>query len=96
MCIRDRKKVGASGTFLSAKQTRNYWKSEDYMPKIFDKTSYKEWVESGRKTVTDKAKQRYEEIISTHKPLPLTEKQDSEIEKILKEAEKFYKQKGLI
>ena len=90
------KQVGASGTFLSAKQTRNYWKSEDYMPKIFDKTPYKEWVESGRKTVTDKAKQRYEEIIATHKPLPLSDEQDREIDKILKEAEKFYKKKGLI
>jgi len=90
------KTVGASGTFLSTKQTRSYWKSEDYIPKIFDKSSYKEWIDGGKKTVIDKAKQRYEEILSTHKPLPLTDEQDKEIEKILKEAEKFYKKKGLI
>ena len=43
------------------------------MPKVFDKTTYKEWIDSGKKTVIDKAKQRYEEITATHKPKPLTE-----------------------
>ena len=90
------KEVGSTGTFLSTKQTRTYWKTEDYMPKVFDKTTYKEWIDSGKKTVIDKAKQRYEEIIATHKPKPLTEEQDKEIDKILKEAEEFYKKKGLI
>jgi len=82
------RQVGSTGTFLSAKQTRKYWKSEDYMPKIFDKTSYQEWINSGKKTVIEKAKEKYEEIVSTHKPLPLTPEQDKEIDLILKEATK--------
>ncbi|MHB8279336.1 MAG: trimethylamine methyltransferase family protein, partial [Candidatus Humimicrobiaceae bacterium] len=90
------RQVGSSGTFLSAKQTRKYWKSEDYMPKIFDKTTYQEWINSGKKTVVEKAKEKYEEIVSTHKPLPLTSEQDKDIDSILKEATKYYKKKGLI
>ncbi|MEI7615840.1 MAG: trimethylamine methyltransferase family protein [Actinomycetota bacterium] len=89
--------VGVStGTFLTTKQTRTYWKSEDYQTQVFDKLSYKEWTEGGKKTVIDKAKERYDEIISTHKPLPLTQGQDESISEILNEAEKFYKKKGLI
>ena len=87
--------VGSSGTFLSTKQTRQYWKSEDYIPKIFDKTTYQEWINTGRKTVVDKAKEKYEEIISTHKPVPLTPEQDKEIDRILKEATEYYRKKGL-
>ncbi len=88
--------VGSSGTFLSTKQTRQHWRSEDYIPKIFDKTTYQEWINTGRKTVVDIAKEKYEEIISTHKPLPLTPEQDKEIDMILNEATKYYREKGLI
>ncbi|MCX6383609.1 MAG: trimethylamine methyltransferase family protein, partial [Actinobacteria bacterium] len=89
--------VGVSpGTFLSTKQTRTFWKTEDYTTRVFDKLSYKEWVEGGKKTVLKKAKERYDEIIATHKPLPLTPEQDKAITDILNEATAFYKKKGLI
>ncbi len=90
------KEVGSSGTFLNTKQTRTMWKNEDYMPKVFDKSSYQEWINTGKKTVIEKAKERYEEIVATHKPSPLTDEQDKEIDKILAEATRYYKKKGLI
>ncbi len=89
-------KVGTSGTFLSTRQTRSYWQSEDYMPKIFDKTTYQEWINTGKETVVEKAKERYEEIITTHKPLALTPEQDKEVERILKEGTEYYRKKGLL
>jgi trimethylamine--corrinoid protein Co-methyltransferase len=90
------KEVGSSGTFLNTKQTRTMWKTEDYMPRNFDKTSYQEWINSGKKTVLDKAKERYEEILATYKPVYVTPEQDKEIDKILKEATEYYKKKGFI
>ena len=90
------RQVGVGGTFLNTKQTRTLWRSEDYMPKVFDKTSYQEWVAGGKKTILDKAKERTEEILSTHKPDPLTDEQEKDVESILKEATKYYKEKGLI
>ena len=66
------------------------------MTKVFDKTSYHEWINKGKKTVMDKAKEKYEEILATHKPKPLTPEQDKEIERILNEAKEYYKKKGLI
>ena len=90
------KEVGSTGTFLSAKQTRTLWKTEDYMPKIFDKTSYQEWLAGGKKTIIEKAKERMEDILANHKPKPLTDEQDREIDRILKEATKYYEKKGLI
>lgn len=88
--------VGTEGTFLTSPMTRSLWRSEDYMPKIFDKSSYQEWVNSGKKTLLENAKERYEEIIQTHKPKPLDDDTDKEITKILEKATKYYKEKGLI
>jgi trimethylamine--corrinoid protein Co-methyltransferase len=90
------RQVGTTGTFLSTKHTRTNWQSEDYMPKIFDKTTYQEWLNTGKKTVVDKAKEKYEEIIETHKPEPLTPEQDKEIDRILKEGTEYYRKKGLL
>lgn len=66
------------------------------MPRVFDKTSYQEWVNGGKKTILDKAKEKTEEILATHKPDPLTDNQEKDVESILKEATKYYKKKGLI
>ena len=90
------KEVGFGGSFLVSAQTRKFWRTEDYMPVVFDKSSYQEWTNTGRKTVIEKAKARYEEILATHSFAPLSSKQDGEIERILKEAEEYYRRKGLM
>jgi len=91
------REVGVSpGTFLNTKQTRTCWKTEDYITRVFDKSSYKEWLEGGKKTIIDKAEERMEEILVTHKPKPLTPEEDKEIDRILDEARKYYKGKELL
>ncbi len=89
-------KTGPKDSYLSTKHTRTLWKEEDFKTKVFEKTSYNAWINGGKKTIVDNAKERMEQILSTYKPKPLTEDQDKEIDKILKKAEKFYKEKGLI
>ena len=44
----------------------------------------------------DYAKERFNEIIDTHKPIGLTVKQDAEIEGILEEARIHFRKKGLL
>lgn len=55
-----------------------------------------EWMKTGKKDCIDYAKNRMDEIFSTHKPAPLTEDQDKEIERILREARKYYRERGLL
>lgn len=84
------------GEYLSSDHTRKWWRREQYVPKVADTLTYPEWLNGGKKNCLDYAKQRMEEILATHKPTPLTADQDNEIERILQEARKYYKSKGLL
>ena len=91
------KEVGTSpGSFLGKRHTRTNWKNEYFMPRVFDRLCYQDWSATGKKSVIDKAKERMEEILETFEPKPVTAGQDREIKKILKEARKYYKDKGLL
>jgi trimethylamine--corrinoid protein Co-methyltransferase len=91
------KEVGPlPGFFLGKKHTRDWWRKEGFMPKAADIFSYSEWKKSNKKDAIGYAKDRMEEIISSHEPLPLSESQNIEIDSILKEARKYYKSKNLL
>jgi trimethylamine--corrinoid protein Co-methyltransferase len=91
------KEVGPiPGHFLSKEHTRKWWKPEQFIPKAADRLTYPEWVDTGKKSALDYAKERLEEILATHKPTPLTPKQEENIETILEEARRYYKKIGLI
>jgi len=84
------------GFYLDRKHTRNWWKKEQFGPKVADRLTYPEWKKTGKKGALDYAKERMQEILATHKPKPLTLGQEEDIERILKEAREYYRKKGLI
>ncbi len=91
------KEVGHSpGSFLGKKHTRDFWQKEYYVPKVFDRTSYQEWENSGKKNVLTRAEERFFEIINNYQIKPLKDTEEFEIKKILKDARKYYKKKGLL
>jgi len=69
---------------------------EQFVPKVADRLSYPDWMASGKKSCFDYASDRMEEILATHKPTPLTPSQEEDIQRILEEARKYYREKGLI
>lgn len=84
------------GEYLSKEHTRKWWRMEQFVPKVADVLTYPEWVRTAKKNCLDYAKERMEEILATHKPTPLTAEQDKDIERILEDARKFYKEKGML
>ncbi|MEM2865499.1 MAG: trimethylamine methyltransferase family protein [Candidatus Bathyarchaeia archaeon] len=84
------------GHFLAEEHTRKWWKKEHFMPKAADMSSYPEWLRKGRKNALEYAKDRMGEILRTHEPKPLSEREDREINEILKEAREYYKEKGML
>ena len=85
------------GNYLNTAHTREWWKKEQFVPKVADELTYPEWMKTGKKDCLDYAKKRMEEILATHKvSIPLTPSQEEDIKKILNEARKYYREKGLI
>jgi len=87
------KEVGPiPGNFLTKEHTRKWWRKEQYTTRIADRITYPEWLKNGKKSALDNAKEKYEEILSNHKPVTLNREQDKAIENILEELNEFYKQ----
>ena len=91
-------KVGPiPGFYIDKEHTRKWWKKEQFEPKATDRLTYPEWMEGGKKSCLDYAKQMMEEMLATHKvSIPLTASQEEDIEKILKKARRYYRGKSLI
>lgn len=84
------------GHFLNKQHTRDWWKKEQFVPGAADRLTYPEWMNSGKKSCLDYARERMEHILATHKPTSLTASQEQDVERILEEARTHYKQQGLI
>jgi trimethylamine--corrinoid protein Co-methyltransferase len=84
------------GHYLSTAHTREWWREEQWLPKAADLEAYPVWVKSGKKDTLALAKARMEEILATHKPMPLTPAQENDVADILAEAREYYRDRGLI
>ena len=84
------------GQYLNTAHTRKWWQKQQFIPKSADRQPYPEWIRRGKKDAIALAKERMEEILTTHQPIPLTPEQEKAIAEILEEARSFYRQKGLI
>ena len=84
------------GMYLDKEHTRTWWKREHFLPKVTDRLSFPEWMESGKKSALDYAREKMEEILATHEPEPLTPKQEEDVARILEEARQYYRGKDLM
>ncbi len=82
--------------YLNKAHTRKWWKLEHFAPWVADRLTYPEWSTTGKKTCIDYAREKMEEILATHKPVPLTPSQEQDVERILEEAREYYKKRGMI
>ncbi|MBM4463142.1 MAG: hypothetical protein FJ012_07365 [Chloroflexi bacterium] len=84
------------GHYLDKAHTRKWWKKEQFIPVLADRLSHAEWVKAGSKSIIDRAKERVQHILSTHRPTPLSKDQEKAIDEILEEARAHYEQKGML
>jgi trimethylamine--corrinoid protein Co-methyltransferase len=82
------------GFYLDTEHTRKRWKHAQYTPQSADTLNLPEWRKSGKKSAVDYAKKRMEELLEFHQvSIPLTEAQEEDIEDILADARKFYRER---
>jgi trimethylamine--corrinoid protein Co-methyltransferase len=81
-------RVGPGGNFLGEKSTRDNLRSGEWLiPHLGVHDTLNAWENAGKKDVVEEAREKVEHILSTHKPLPLGEDVDMELNKIIKRAQ---------
>lgn len=58
------KKIGPGGHFVSSRHTRKHMRREQFLPKLCDRSSRKQWINDGGKDTRQRARQRVEEILN--------------------------------
>jgi trimethylamine---corrinoid protein Co-methyltransferase len=89
-------RVGHAPGFFEEEHTKKWSKLEQYVPSSADWLTYPEWMEQGKKSALDYAKERMETILATHEPLRLSLEQEQIVDDVLQEARDFYRKKGMI
>jgi trimethylamine--corrinoid protein Co-methyltransferase len=84
------------GQYLGHAHTREFWREDGSFLQVTDHQPYSEWVTTGKKDMLDRARERVEEILATHRPMPLTPSQETAIEDILEESRTHYRASGVI
>jgi len=79
--------VGPFGDFLSHRHTLEFFRKELYFPGVLDRANYAGWERQGAKTMDVRLKERVDEILATHEPVPVDPGVRRRMTEILKSAE---------
>lgn len=82
------KEVGPGGNFLAHDHTLRNFRKVSWFPKITNRRKWDEWMESGGKSMRQRANDRAREILAKHHPKYLPEDVANEIDKMAKAAQK--------
>jgi trimethylamine--corrinoid protein Co-methyltransferase len=81
-------RVGPGGNFLGEKSTAVSMRSGEWLiPKLGVHKTQKAWEDAGKKDILEEAREKVEHLLATHKPLPLGDDVEKELEKIYKRAQ---------
>jgi len=75
--------VGPGGHYLSQKHTQNFFRSEHYLPVIFDRLPWEAWEKAGSRESRSVASETVKKILDGHLVKPLDKTIDSELESLL-------------
>jgi trimethylamine--corrinoid protein Co-methyltransferase len=78
-------KKGAS--FLGELHTIKHMKKELYMPDLMDRKRRSTWWKKGGKNIIDRAREKVEEVLKTHKPPEISQDIDKEFKDYIKKVE---------
>jgi trimethylamine--corrinoid protein Co-methyltransferase len=80
--------IGPAGYFMGDPSTvKNMRSGEWYLSDFGWHGTYEDWQASGKPRILDEANLQVEKILSTHKPLPLSDEMERELDHIYKRAQ---------
>jgi trimethylamine--corrinoid protein Co-methyltransferase len=81
-------KVGPGGHFLTQKHTRKFHRKDFRLPALSDRSSYDMWESAGKKTATERCKEKWQEVLANYQVPALPEDTLAELERYIVEASK--------
>ena len=72
--------IGPGGNFLGEMHTVENMRGEFFENSLADRTLYGEWKTNGKKDISKRAREKLEEILTSHKPLAI----DREVDKLIR------------
>ena len=86
--------VGPGGTFMDQEHTALHFRKELWFPRLLDRQFYDAWMSGGAKTMAQRCREEKERLLREHRPIPLPEAVDREIERILAAARSELESQG--
>jgi trimethylamine--corrinoid protein Co-methyltransferase len=81
-------RVGPGGNFLGEKSTAVSMRSGEWLiPKLGVHITQNAWKNSGKKDILDEAREKVDQVLKTHKPLPLEDEVQKELDMIYQKAQ---------
>ena len=85
------REVGAGGSFLAARPTARFLRSEHWYPNLCNRSSVGAWQDKGGHDMADRAVEKTRDILRSHVPQALPDSVQNELERIRLHAEKYLK-----
>jgi len=81
------RQVGPSGEYLTHDHTMEHFRSEQWDPKLGNRSRRDQWEEKGSMDIRARARDEYRKILATHQPKPLDPGVQKKLQKIVDGAE---------
>ena len=77
------KAVGADGNFLTQMHTLNHLRSTQWQPKLISRVGYEKWQESGSPSLLERGREKLQQILAGHQPVPIPDDQARQIQELV-------------
>jgi trimethylamine---corrinoid protein Co-methyltransferase len=77
--------LGPDGSFLNTPHTRKHYR-ERWYPNLIERFNYSQWEKRGGKTLAQRAADKVQALLATHRPMPLSEDATGAIRAIVERA----------
>jgi len=84
------KEIGHTGNYLTHPSTLNHF-SELIQPRLMNRENHENWSAKGRTDLHERALERARVLVDQHRPKPISEQAQQEIDEIIRETEKELK-----
>ena len=81
-------KVGPGGNYLQEEHTASAFRRELWMPNLMTRERYTTWQDGGARSIRHRIVEKIQDIMETHKPIPLAGSTLEEIDKIRRKADR--------